>query len=93
MRGEILSTPSSAPATSSLPTSHLALSQSEAQLLAMATQRFYCAGLDPSSVGRKESEAERKEREKRKEAVEMFARGDERFDWEGLAEMAYGGVV
>jgi ATP synthase mitochondrial F1 complex assembly factor 1 len=89
LRGEILSSPNSSALSSPLPSSNLSLTQSQAQLLAMALQRFYCSSI-PAPV---ESEKDKEERLGRKEALEMFARGDERFDWEGLVQMAYGGVV
>jgi ATP synthase F1 complex assembly factor 1 len=89
LRGEILSSPSASPLASPLPTSHLALSQSRAQLLSVALQRFYIAARPVPG----ETEQERIDREKRRDALDMFSRGDEKFDWEGLVGMAYGGVV
>jgi len=89
LRGEILSSPSASPLASPLPTSHLALSQSRAQLLAVALQRFYTAAAPVPG----ETDQERIGREKRRDALDLFARGDEKFDWEGLVGMAYAGVV
>ncbi len=96
MRGEILSHPSSSALASPLPTSHLSLTQSQAQLLAMAVQRFYAAAISPeeATAGQKgENDAQRAERQARRDMLDMFARGDPAFDIAKLVKMAYAGVA
>jgi ATP synthase F1 complex assembly factor 1 len=65
------------------------LSQAQAQLLALALQRFYCADIKP--VG--EDEKGREEREMRKEALRGLRERPGEWDWTGLVSMAYGGIV
>lgn len=65
------------------------LSQSEAQLLALALQRFYCGGIAPPGETMKAKE----EREKRVEALRGFREKPGEWSWEGLIQSAYGGMV
>ncbi|KIR82608.1 ATP synthase mitochondrial F1 complex assembly factor 1 [Cryptococcus gattii E566] len=88
MRGEI------SPASASGPPGSLAnpgflLSQQQAQLLALALQRFYCT--DIAMPG--ESAKQQEERLKRRDALRGFRERPEEWDWMGLVEMAYGGLV
>ncbi|OWZ75612.1 ATP synthase mitochondrial F1 complex assembly factor 1 [Cryptococcus neoformans Bt85] len=88
MRGEI------SPASASGPPGSLAnpgflLSQQQAQLLALALQRFYCT--DIAVPG--ESAKQMVERMKRQDALRGFRERPEEWNWMGLVEMAYGGLV
>lgn len=86
MRGEI-SPSSTKPLLDALPSTDLSLTQSEAQLLALGLQRFYCSTLDVPGEG----ERGRKERQERESSLRGF--GGEGWDWKQLGRMAFGGVV
>ena len=88
MRGEISSTSAGGPTGSEANPGSL-LSQQQAQLLALALQRFYCTGLEMPG----ESEHGKQDRLKRAEALSGFRERPEEWDWNGLVEMAYAGVV
>ncbi|KIR63920.1 ATP synthase mitochondrial F1 complex assembly factor 1 [Cryptococcus bacillisporus CA1873] len=88
MRGEI------SPASASGPPGSLAnpgflLSQQQAQLLALALQRFYCTDIAMPGESAKQVE----ERLKRQDALRGFRERPGEWDWMGLVEMAYGGLV
>ena len=86
MRGEISPSSTKSP-LNALPSADLSLTQSEAQLLALGLQRFYCSTLDVPGEGDK-GKNERKEREA---CLRGF--GGDGWGWEGLVRMAFGGVV
>lgn len=88
MRGEITPVAATGPAGSVENPGYL-LSQSEAQLLALALQRFYCAGIAPPNETLKAKD----EREKRMEALKGFRERPGEWSWEGLIQSAYGGMV
>lgn len=88
MRGEITTASAGGPDGSDLNPGFL-LSQPQAQLLALALQRFYCAGLEIKGEG----EAGVQERLKRIDALTGFRERPEQWDWTGLVNMAYGGLV
>ncbi|WVQ73794.1 hypothetical protein IAR50_003374 [Cryptococcus sp. DSM 104548] len=88
MRGEISPASAGGPDGSLLNPGFL-LSQQQAQLLALALQRFYCT--DIALPG--ESDQMRVERLNRKEALRGFRERPGEWDWAGLVEMAYGGLV
>ncbi|RSH95222.1 hypothetical protein EHS25_000308 [Saitozyma podzolica] len=88
MRGEI-SPASAGGAQGSMTNPGFLLSQAQAQLLALALQRFYCADIKP--VGEDEKGGE--EREMRKEALRGLRERPGEWDWTGLVSMAYGGIV
>ncbi|WVN88010.1 uncharacterized protein L203_103208 [Cryptococcus depauperatus CBS 7841] len=87
MRGEI--SPASTSNPGSLSNPGFLLSQQQAQLLALALQRFYCTAVTLE----KETEKELKERVKRMEALTKFRTSPGEWDWTNLIEMAYGGYV
>lgn len=88
MRGEI-----TAAAAGGVPSSNenpgFLLSQQQAQLLVLALQRFYCTGVEV----RNESEKGKVERLQRAQALIDFREKPEQWDWKGLIDMAYGGMV
>jgi ATP synthase F1 complex assembly factor 1 len=88
MRGEISTASAGGPDGSDLNPGYL-LSQPQAQLLALALQRFYCAGVEVKGEGA----AGTQERLKRIEALTGFRERPEEFDWTGLVSMAYGGLM
>jgi ATP synthase F1 complex assembly factor 1 len=88
MRGEISAASAGGP-PGSLSNPGYLLSQQQAQLLALALQRFYCAGIVPLG----ESEQGRLDREKRAEALRGLREKPGEWDWRGLVDMAYGGIV
>ena len=88
MRGEISPATASGPAGNDANPGYL-LSQPQAQLLALALQRFYCADIPP----RRESTRDAEERLRRKEALKGFRERPAEWDWAGLVGMAYGGLV
>ena len=88
MRGEISTASAGGPDGSDLNPGYL-LSQPQAQLLALALQRFYCAGIEVKGEGA----AGTQERLKRIEALTGFRERPEQWDWTGLVNMAYGGLV
>ena len=88
MRGEISGASAGGPDGSDLNPGYL-LSQQQAQLLALALQRFYCAGIEVKGEGA----AGTQERLKRIEALTGFRERPEQWDWTGLVNMAYGGLV
>jgi ATP synthase F1 complex assembly factor 1 len=88
MRGEITSASAGGPDGSDLNPGYL-LAQPQAQLLALALQRFYCAGIEVKGEG----QAGTQERLKRIEALTGFRERPEEWDWTGLVNMAYGGLV
>lgn len=87
MRGEISPSSTKSPVSSPLPSTDLALTQAEAQLLALGLQRFYCSTVQ---VGRESDEA-RREREEREALLRGF--GKEGWDWNALVRLAFGGMV
>lgn len=91
MRGEI--SPSSASGPDNLLGSPAnpgyLLDQQQAQLLALALQRFYCAAVQP----RAETELAGRERRQRAEALRGFREKPQEWDWAGLVRMAYAGMV
>ena len=87
MRGEISPSSTKSTITSPLPSTDLALTQAEAQLLALGLQRFYCSTVDV--VG--ESNESKRERREREGSLRSF--GQEGWDWQGLVRMAFGGMV
>ncbi|KAK8843956.1 hypothetical protein IAR55_006748 [Kwoniella newhampshirensis] len=89
MRGEISPAAASSGSAGSLSNPGFLLSQQQAQLLALALQRFYCTGLEVSNEGEKG----RAERIKRAEALVGFRERPGEWDWKGLVDMAYGGLV
>jgi len=88
MRGEITAASAGGPAGSEGNPGFM-LSQQQAQLLALALQKFYCTGVAVPN----EDERGRKEREKRAETLVAFRERPQEWDWKGLVEMAYGGMV
>jgi len=88
MRGEISPSSASGPAGSHDNPGYM-LSQQQAQLLALAVQRFYCTSVEPKN----EDDRGRRERLKRAEALVGFREKPEEWSWDGLIEMAYGGMV
>ncbi|WWD21391.1 hypothetical protein CI109_105876 [Kwoniella shandongensis] len=89
MRGEISPAAASNGSAGSLANPGFLLSQQQAQLLALALQRFYCTGSEVPNEG----ERGRQERIKRAEALVGFRERPAEWDWKGLVEMAYGGLV
>ena len=87
MRGEITAASADMPGSSANP--GWMVSQEEAQLLALALQRFYCAGI----VGRNETEAGKEGRQERVRALREFREKPGEWDWTRLVRMAYGGMV
>jgi ATP synthase F1 complex assembly factor 1 len=65
------------------------LSQQQAQLLALALQRFYCSDIAPIGEGEKA----RTERGERGYALRGFRERPQEWDWEPLVGMAYGGLA
>ncbi|KAJ9118303.1 hypothetical protein QFC22_004214 [Naganishia vaughanmartiniae] len=90
MRGEISPSQAKSSLTSPLPSTHLALTQAQAQLLALALQRFYCSELVPE-VG--ESAEAKRLREERAKSLRDFRERPAQWDWKGLVKLAYAGVV
>lgn len=88
MRGEISPAAATGP-QGSLANPGFLLSQQQAQLLALALQRFYCAGQGPKS----ESAQAVADRAKRRDALVGFRERPQEWDWNGLVEMAYGGMI
>lgn len=88
MRGEITAQSATGP-PGSLTNPGWLLSQQQAQLLALALQRFYCADITP----RNETAQASAEREQRKQALKGFRTKPEEWDWTKLVDMAYGGMV
>ncbi|KAL1407674.1 hypothetical protein Q8F55_007107 [Vanrija albida] len=88
LRGEITPVSAAGPAGSAENPGFL-LSQQEAQLLDLALQRFYCAGLGPAN----EDLVQREERLKRGQALRDFREKPQEWDWQGLIQMAYGGLA
>ena len=85
MRGEISAASETGPRGSPQNPGYL-LSQQRAQLLALALQRFYCASIDSS----KESPDDRA---KRIQTLRDFREKPEEWNWQGLVDMAYGGLL
>ncbi|KAJ9099906.1 hypothetical protein QFC21_003911 [Naganishia friedmannii] len=90
MRGEISPSQAKSSLTSPLPSTHLALTQAQAQLLALALQRFYCSELVPE-IG--ESLEAKRLREERTKSLRDFRERPAEWDWKGLVKLAYAGVV
>jgi len=88
MRGEITAQTAQGPA-GSLENPGFLLSQAQAQLLALALQRFYCADLVPPS----EKVADAEERMKRSRALRDFREKPQEWDWQALVSMAYAGLA
>ncbi|WVR08962.1 hypothetical protein IAU60_006021 [Kwoniella sp. DSM 27419] len=88
MRGEISPAAATGP-QGSLANPGFLLSQQQAQLLALALQRFYCTGIELANEGDKG----RKERSDRAAALRGFRERPGEWDWAGLVGMAYGGLV
>ncbi|WWD06891.1 hypothetical protein V865_004988 [Kwoniella europaea PYCC6329] len=88
MRGEISPASASGPVGSTTNPGFL-LSQQQAQLLALALQRFYCTSIQPQG----ESEKQKQDRLSRANALISFRERPEEWSWEGLVEKAYGGLV
>lgn len=89
MRGEIAPAKEKSALTSPLPNQALALTQQQAQLLALAVQRFYCADIVPMG----ESEKAKKEREERKKSLVTFRTDPANWNWKSLVALAFGGFV
>ncbi len=88
MRGEITAATAAGPA-GSLANPGFLLSQPQAQLLALALQRFYCADIAPRNESAKDAE----DRGKRKSALRGFSESPGEWDWSGLVGMAYAGLM
>ncbi|OCF79078.1 ATP synthase mitochondrial F1 complex assembly factor 1 [Kwoniella mangroviensis CBS 8886] len=88
MRGEISPASASGPIGSTSNPGFL-LSQQQAQLLALALQRFYCTSIGPQNEGEKQKQ----DRLSRASALVSFRERPEEWSWEGLVEKAYGGLV
>lgn len=88
MRGEITAQSAGGPPGSVENPGYL-LSQQEAQLLSLALQRFYCSDMVPPN----EDAKGREQRLKRKQALRDFREKPEQWSWEGLVDMAYGGLA
>ncbi|ORY33123.1 ATP11 protein-domain-containing protein [Naematelia encephala] len=88
MRGEITAATAAGPAGSTDNPGFL-LAQQQAQLLALALQRFYCANISPHA----EKENDMAERIQRAEALKGFREKPAEWDWTKLVSMAYGGLV
>jgi ATP synthase F1 complex assembly factor 1 len=88
MRGEITPASATGPAGSDANPGYM-LSQAQAQLLALALQRFYCA--DVAVKG--ESQKSWEDRQNRLKALTDFREKPEQWDWSKLIDMAYGGLV
>ncbi|TXT13202.1 hypothetical protein VHUM_01603 [Vanrija humicola] len=88
LRGEITPVSAAGPAGSAENPGFL-LSQQEAQLLDLALQRFYCAGLGAAN----EDAVQREDRLKRGQALRDFREKPQEWDWQGLIQMAYGGLA
>ncbi|WWC98111.1 hypothetical protein V866_005002 [Kwoniella sp. B9012] len=88
MRGEISPASASGPIGSTSNPGFL-LSQQQAQLLALALQRFYCTSIETQG----ESEIQKQDRLSRANALVSFRERPEEWSWEGLVEKAYGGLV
>jgi ATP synthase F1 complex assembly factor 1 len=88
MRGEITSASAGGPAGSDANPGFM-LSQQQAQLLALALQKFYCTSVELPN----EDARGKKERLDRAETLKAFRERPQDWDWEGLVEMAYGGIV
>nr|XP_018999370.1 ATP synthase mitochondrial F1 complex assembly factor 1 [Kwoniella mangroviensis CBS 8507]OCF62831.1 ATP synthase mitochondrial F1 complex assembly factor 1 [Kwoniella mangroviensis CBS 8507] len=88
MRGEISPASASGPIGSTSNPGFL-LSQQQAQLLALALQRFYCTSIEPQNEGEKQKQ----DRLSRASALVSFRERPEEWSWEGLVEKAYGGLV
>ena len=65
------------------------LSQAQAQLLALALQKFYCASLTVPG----ESSSSDLDRSRRIQTLRDFREKPQQWNWQGLVEMAYGGIV
>ena len=90
MRGEISAASAGGPGGGgSLTNPGWLLSQQQAQLLALAMQRFYCADIIPTS----ETPQLAKERQERKDMLKGLKERPEEWDWTKLVHMAYGGMV
>lgn len=88
MRGEISAQTAQGPAGSAENPGFL-LSQAQAQLLALALQRFYCADIVPPS----EKVADAQERIQRSKALRDFRERPQEWDWQGLVRMAFAGLA
>ena len=88
MRGEITTATAAGPSGSLANPGYL-LSQAQAQLLALALQRFYCADISPRNESAKGSE----ERRRRKESLKGFREKPDQWNWSGLVGMAYAGLM
>ncbi|WVQ93103.1 hypothetical protein IAU59_000167 [Kwoniella sp. CBS 9459] len=88
MRGEISPAAATGPAGSDANPGFL-LSQPQAQLLALALQRFYCTSMDVPGEGEKGKQ----ERLDRAAALRGFRENPAGWDWLRLVDMAYGGLV
>lgn len=90
MRGEISAASAGGPSGAGSPANPgWLLSQQQAQLLALAMQRFYCADIIPAS----ETPQLAKERQERKDMLKGLRERPEEWDWTKLVHMAYGGMV
>lgn len=88
MRGEISPESAKGP-NGSLDNPGFLLAQPQAQLLALALQRFYCANL---AVPGEDSKA-KQERIQRHQALSDFREKPEQWDWQNLIGMAYAGIA
>jgi ATP synthase F1 complex assembly factor 1 len=88
MRGEITAQSATGPPGSLVNPGWL-LSQQQAQLLALALQRFYCADVAP----RNETAGASLERAKRRQTLGDFRTKPEQWDWTKLVDMSYGGMI
>ncbi|OCF42984.1 ATP synthase mitochondrial F1 complex assembly factor 1 [Kwoniella heveanensis CBS 569] len=89
MRGEISPTAAASGPAGSNDNPGFLLSQPQAQLLALALQRFYCTGMEVPGEGEKG----KLEREDRGAALRGFRENPAGWDWLKLVDMAYGGLV
>ncbi|KAK4684491.1 hypothetical protein P7C73_g5679, partial [Tremellales sp. Uapishka_1] len=88
MRGEISPAEAKGPEGSLANPGYL-LSQQQAQLLALALQRFYCSDI----VVVNEGDKGREERIKRQDALRGFRERPQEWDWKPLVGMAYAGLA
>ena len=88
VRGEISPSSVTGPSGSEDNPGYL-LSQQQAQLLVLALQKFYCT--ETAVPG--ETETGKKERLQRAEALKNFREKPQEWDWQGLVDLAYGGIM
>ena len=89
MRGEITQTPASTPQQPGAVNPGYLLSQAQSQLLALALQRFYCA--EKEVLG--ESQKAKSDRLLRAQTLRDFRQKPGEWDWQGLVEKSFGGLI